>query len=92
MWMEPSPAEVRRLVLRRFETLSGILLAAEEICETVRLSTFGSPGRRYQAVNLLADWLQDEGVLRFFDAAGELIDSINLWTHTSPPSRLRMAA
>ena len=92
MWMEPNPTEVRRLVLRKFEQLGRIFLAAEELCETVRFSTFGSPGRRYHAADMLAEWIRDEGILRFFDAGGNLVDSINLWTSTTPTTTLHQAA
>lgn len=84
MRLEPNPAEVRHLVLRTFQQLSSLLVAAEELCETVRFSAFGSPGRRYHAADMLAEWLRDEGIVRFFDATGNLVHCINLWTTTTP--------
>jgi hypothetical protein len=89
MRIEPRHTEVRLLVLRTLRQLTSISIVPDEICETAKFSPFGSPLRRYATPHMVAEWMRDEGIVRFFDRSGRLVHSINLWSSGTP---LRAAA
>ena len=72
------PFEIRQVVLRTFEDF-GARGGRTDLIETVRLTAGECVARCYRAGGLMAMWLVDVGLLQFYDAAGNMLRTVNLF-------------
>lgn len=76
---EPHPADVRTIVYR---TLLDYGVSEEELTdlsETILIDRGRYTARTYRSGGLFAMWMVDVGLLQFYDSAGELLRSVNLF-------------
>ena len=85
MKYEPDPGHVFQLVQQTFGRLGVDRATCDDLFETLRFSRFGSPGRHYHAGDHRAEWLVDEGIVRFFDPSRKLLLCLNLWLGRPSP-------
>ena len=89
MRTEPIPQEVRELVVRTFQLLDVDVDGPWDIDETILIDDGRYSARSYKAYGHLAMWLIDVGIVQFYDAAGNMLRTVNLFEELAPQ---RMAA
>ena len=89
MRTEPMPHEVRELVVRTFQYLDVDVDGPWDIDETILINDSRYSARTYKACGHMAMWLVDIGIVQFYDAAGNMLRTVNLLEELSPQ---RMAA
>jgi len=57
---------------------------AAEVEENIRIDRGRCVARCYRASEMFAMWLIDVGVLQFYDADGEMLHTVNLFTELVP--------
>jgi hypothetical protein len=73
-------ADVRGLVSRHFLKLG----AVEDLQENIRIDRGRCVARCYRVAEMFAMWMIDVGVLQFYDADGEMLHTVNLFTELQP--------
>lgn len=89
MKLGPHPYEVRDLVLKNFGELGAAVQSPLELDETILLDDGQYVARSYRIAGLLAMWLIGVGIVQFYDGAGNMLRTVNLFTEVEPQ---RMAA
>ncbi|MBN1395706.1 MAG: hypothetical protein JW959_11845 [Pirellulales bacterium] len=89
MRTEPTPHEVRELVVRTFQDLDYDVVGPWEIDETILIDDGRYSARTYKAHGCMAMWLVEIGIVQFYDATGNMLRTVNLLEELSPQ---RMAA
>jgi hypothetical protein len=77
-------ADVRHLVSRYFLELGLEPDEVSDLQENIRIDRGQCVARCYRAAEMFAMWLIDCGVLQFYDADGEMLHTINLFTELQP--------
>jgi hypothetical protein len=77
-------ADVRHLVSRYFLELGLEPDEVSDLQENIRIDRGQCVARCYRASEMFAMWLIDCGVLQFYDADGEMLHTINLFTELQP--------
>jgi len=77
-------ADVRHLVTRYFLDLGLEAVDVAEVQENIRIDRGRCVARCYRVSDMFAMWLIDVGVLQFYDADGEMLQTINLFTELQP--------
>ncbi|MBM3953320.1 MAG: hypothetical protein ACKO9B_05340 [Planctomycetota bacterium] len=77
-------ADVRQLVVRYFLDMGIDAVEAAEVEENIRIDRGRCVARCYRASEMFAMWLIDVGVLQFYDAGGEMLQTVNLFTELQP--------
>jgi len=65
----------------------GIGAAADDVAdvqENIRIDRGRCVARCYRVAEMFAMWLIDVGVLQFYDAEGEMLHTVNLFTELQP--------
>lgn len=89
MKVGPHPYEVRDLVLKYFGELGASVESPLDLDETILLDNGRYVARSYRIAGLLAMWLIGVGIVQFYDGAGNMVRTVNLFTEAEPQ---RMAA
>lgn len=89
MRTEPTPCEVRELVVRTFQSLDINVAGPWDIDETILIDDGRYSARSYKAHGCMAMWLLDIGIVQFYDEAGNMLCTVNLLEELAPQ---RMAA
>lgn len=89
MRTEPTPQEVRELVIRILEYYDVFLEQPADLDETILICDGRYCARSYQAQGYMAMWLIAVGILQFYDEAGNMLRTVNLLEELEPQ---RMAA
>ena len=89
MRIEPTPHEVRELVVQIFQHLDVDVDGPWDIDETILINDGRYSARTYKTCGQMAMWLVDIGVLQFYDEAGNMLRTVNLLDELAPQ---RMAA
>ena len=76
--------DVLHLVGRYFVDLGLDSAEAEDIEENIRIDRGRCVARCYRVAEMFAMWLVDCGVLQFYDADGEMLRTVNLFTELQP--------
>ena len=84
MTVRPLPREVKRLVARTFLDLGAATPSLFKLKETIVVRDGNCVARAYRAGGLKAVWLIDQGILRFHDAQGNTLRTINLLEKLMP--------
>ena len=69
---------------RRGATLHAAAVEVADVQENIRIDRGRCVARCYRAAELFAMWLIDVGVLQFYDAEGEMLHTVNLFTELQP--------
>ena len=77
-------ADVRHLVTRYFLDLGLEAGDVAEVQENIRIDRGRCVARCYRVSDMFAMWLIDVGVLQFYDADGEMLQTVNLFTELQP--------
>ncbi|MBL6712808.1 hypothetical protein EBU58_03265 [bacterium] len=77
-------ADVRHLVTRYFIDLGASLAEVSDIQENVRIDRGHCAARCYRVADMFAMWLIDIGILQFYDADGEMLQTVNLFAEMQP--------
>ena len=77
-------ADVRHLVSRYFLELGLEPDEVSDLQENIRIDRGRCVARCYRVSEMFAMWLIDCGVLQFYDADGEMLHTINLFTELQP--------
>ena len=77
-------ADVRNLVTRYFLEFGASAVDAADVQENIRIDRGRCVARCYRAAEMFAMWLIDCGVLQFYDAEGEMLHTVNLFTELQP--------
>lgn len=85
----PHPAEIRRFVSRAFEQYGASADELVDLQEDILIEDQRLVARSYRLGDLFAMWLIEVGVLQFYDAAGNMLRTVNLFEESIPQ---RMAA
>jgi hypothetical protein len=89
MKVGPYPYEVRELVLQTFAQLGVSIPNPLDLDETIILDDGRYRARSYRAGGMMAMWLIFAGIVQFYDAAGNMLRTVNLFEEQEPQ---RMAA
>jgi hypothetical protein len=81
MTINPQPRQVRRIVIRAFAELGVTIGTVSDLDEQILLDD-GHIARSYKVGDYLAMWLVAVGILQFYDAKGNMIQTINLLEET----------
>jgi hypothetical protein len=84
MRLHMNAADVRGLVSRHFLKLGVDVLDVEDLQENIRIDRGRCVARCYRVTEMFAMWLIDVGVLQFYDAGGEMLHTVNLFTELQP--------
>jgi len=84
MTVRPQPREVKHIVARVFLELGASMPSLFHLKETLFVSDGQCLARSYRAAGLKAVWLLDEGIIRFHDAQGNVLRTINLLEELAP--------
>ena len=84
MRVSPSAHLVRELVWRTFRTLSFRQAARTDIHETILIDEGRCVGRSYRTGGFMAMWLVDVGLIQFYDAEGNMLQTVNLFESIEP--------
>lgn len=84
MRLHMNAADVRGLVSRHFLELGADVRDIEELQENIRIDRGRCVARCYRVAEMFAMWLIDVGVLQFYDADGEMLHTVNLFTELQP--------
>lgn len=82
MTMTPYPQEVREIVIHTLLELGA--RRPHLLRETILIDRGRYLGRSYHLGRLEAVWYVEAGLLRFFDAQGRILRTINLFEKTVP--------
>lgn len=77
-------ADVRHLVSRYFLDLGATDAEVSDIHENVRIDRGHCVARCYRVSDMFAMWLIDIGILQFYDADGEMLQTVNLFAEMQP--------
>jgi endonuclease YncB( thermonuclease family) len=77
-------ADVRRLVAHYFLDLGVDSVEVDDIQENIRIDRGRCVARCYRVADMFAMWMIDVGVLQFYDADGEMLHTVNLFTEMQP--------
>jgi hypothetical protein len=77
-------ADVRGLVARHFLNLGVDAGEVEDVQENIRIDRGRCVARCYRVAEMFAMWMIDVGVLQFYDAEGEMLHTVNLFTELQP--------
>jgi hypothetical protein len=77
-------ADVRRLVTHYFLDLGVDRVDVEDVQENIRIDRGRCVARCYRVAEMFAMWMIDVGVLQFYDADGEMLHTVNLFTELQP--------
>lgn len=84
MRVAPSPAEIRELVSRIVLGLGFPEPTSDKLRETILLDMGKYLGRSYRTNDFMAMWLIDVGILQFYDADGNMLQTVNLFEEREP--------
>jgi hypothetical protein len=84
MRLHMNAADVRGLVARHFLNLGVNADEVEDVQENIRIDRGRCVARCYRVAEMFAMWLIDVGVLQFYDAEGEMLHTVNLFTELQP--------
>ncbi len=84
MKLSPRPFEVRELVLRIFRDLGVSSRSLLDIDETILIENGDYVARTYRLDGMMAMWFVAGGVVQFYDAAGNMLRTINLFEELEP--------
>jgi len=77
-------ADVRRLVSHYFLDLGAEQSDVDDVQENIRIDRGRCVARCYRVAEMFAMWMIDVGVLQFYDADGEMLQTVNLFTELQP--------
>jgi hypothetical protein len=77
-------ADVRRLVTHYFLDLGVDSAEVDDVQENIRIDRGRCVARCYRVAEMFAMWMIDVGVLQFYDADGEMLHTVNLFTELQP--------
>jgi hypothetical protein len=77
-------ADVRRLVTHYFLNLGVDGVDVDDMQENIRIDRGRCVARCYRVAEMFAMWMIDVGVLQFYDADGEMLHTVNLFTELQP--------
>jgi hypothetical protein len=89
MTANPSPKQVRRLVIEAFRRLGATPKGLFDLDEEVLVRDGRYIARTYRVESLMAMWLLDIGLVQFYDAEGNMLSTLDL---LAEPDERRMAA
>ena len=78
MRIDPYPSDIKRIVIRLFSELGAELSALSDLHVTIRIDKGKCVARSYRVDGLMAMWMVEYGILQFYDAAGNMLRTINL--------------
>jgi hypothetical protein len=84
MRLHMNAADVRGLVTSHFLKLGADAGDVADVQENIRIDRGRCVARCYRATEFFAMWLIDVGVLQFYDADGEMLHTVNLFTELQP--------
>jgi hypothetical protein len=84
MRLHMNAADVRGLVSRHFLKLGADVADVDDLQENIRIDRGRCVARCYRVAEMFAMWLIDVGVLQFYDADGEMLHTVNLFTELQP--------
>jgi len=84
MRLHMNAADVRGLDSRHFLKLGVDGADIEDLQENIRIDRGRCVARCYRVAEMFAMWLIDVGVLQFYDADGEMLHTVNLFTELQP--------
>jgi hypothetical protein len=84
MRLHMNAADVRGLVARHFIELGADADEVADVQENIRIDRGRCVARCYRVAEIFAMWLIDVGVLQFYDADGEMLHTVNLFTERLP--------
>ena len=84
MRLHMNAADVRRLVTHYFLDLGVDSADVDDIQENIRIDRGRCVARCYRVAEMFAMWMIDVGVLQFYDADGEMLHTVNLFTELQP--------
>ncbi|MCE9632204.1 MAG: hypothetical protein K8S94_16015 [Planctomycetia bacterium] len=84
MRLHMNAADVRGLVSRHFLKLGVDVVDVDDLQENIRIDRGRCVARCYRVAELFAMWMIDVGVLQFYDADGEMLHTVNLFTELQP--------
>ena len=77
-------AYVWRLVTHYFLDLGVDRVGVDDVQENFRIDRGRCVARCYRVAEMFAMWMIDVGVLQFYDADGEMLHTVNLFTELQP--------
>ena len=84
MRLHMNAADVRGLVSRHFLKLGADVIDVDDLQENIRIDRGRCVARWYRVAEMFAMWMIDVGVLQFYDADGEMLHTVNLFTELQP--------
>ena len=84
MRLHMNAADVRGLVSRHFLNLGVAEDEVADVQENIRIDRGRCVARCYRVADMFAMWMIDVGVLQFYDADGEMLATVNLFTELQP--------
>lgn len=84
MRLHMNAADVRGLVSSHFLKLGADVADVEDLQENIRIDRGRCVARCYRVTEMFAMWMIDVGVLQFYDADGEMLQTVNLFTELQP--------
>lgn len=84
MRLHMNAGDVRGLVSRHFLNLGVDTAEVDDLQENIRIDRGRCVARCYRVADMFAMWLIDVGVLQFYDADGEMLHTVNLFTELLP--------
>ena len=84
MRLHMNAADVRRLVTPYFLDLGADQSDVDDVQENIRIDRGRCVARCYRVAEMFAMWMIDVGVLQFYDADGEMLATVNLFTELQP--------
>ncbi len=84
MRLHMNAADVRGLVARHFLQLGADAADVADVQENIRIDRGRCVARCYRVAEMFAMWMIDVGVLQFYDADGEMLHTVNLFTELLP--------
>jgi hypothetical protein len=84
MRLHMNAADVRELVSSHFLKLGADVDDVADVQENIRIDRGKCVARCYRVAEMFAMWLIDVGVLQFYDADGEMLHTVNLFTEMMP--------
>lgn len=84
MRLHMNAADVRGLVSRHFLKLGVDAVDVDDLQENIRIDRGRCVARCYRVAEMFAMWMIDVGVLQFYDADGEMLHTVNLFTELQP--------
>ena len=89
MTISPNPGQIRTIVFRTFLEFDVGEDALTDMDERVVLDEGRYVARSYRVDDYLAMWMIDVGLVQFYDSAGNMLRTVNLFEEIKPQ---RMAA